>query len=463
VTMSTTTSGATIFYTDDGTAPTHNGSAATGTTQIYASPYSVLPCGEATLEALAYKAGYLDSTTKTDNVFNGGGGCNSPPPAGGGPNTPSATVTIFSVWDGDWAILEEYTTGNVLVEKYLQGYHGLVKTFQTVAYYYQDELGSTSHVADGSGGLIESYQYDLYGKPRVYNASGVYQPGATPQAQDLFTGQRWRSELGLYDDRNRFMSPDLGRFLQPDPIGFKGDASNLYRYCGNDWANKNDPMGTTGPNPAQSEYEKNDQDAKEQDDKVYAELERVVVDDSPEGGHNEFKQGPTAAPGSSNGHDIVVPASAPSASTNSGTTNAKQNSSAPVQSSGNAPVGRSTISLPGHFQSVNVSVGGVVSVSTTYTRDIYNRRYISLGFNVGFSPPVSLSGSISDLTNRPANRDTLQEFLTGESITANAGFIYGRTLSVQPNNVQSSGTGLFMPQIGVGPSWSWQIGGGQGE
>jgi hypothetical protein len=31
--------------------------------------------------------------------------------------------------------------------------------------------------------------------------------------------------------------------LQPDPIGFKGDASNLYRYCGNDWANRTDPMG----------------------------------------------------------------------------------------------------------------------------------------------------------------------------------------------------------------------------
>jgi RHS repeat-associated protein len=61
--------------------------------------------------------------------------------------------------------------------------------------------------------------------------------------KDLFTGQRWIPELGLYDDRNRFMSPDLGRFLQPDPIGFKGDASNLYRYCGNDWANRTDPLG----------------------------------------------------------------------------------------------------------------------------------------------------------------------------------------------------------------------------
>jgi uncharacterized protein RhaS with RHS repeats len=51
------------------------------------------------------------------------------------------------------------------------------------------------------------------------------------------------SELGLYDLRNRFMSPEMGRFLQPDPIGFKGDASNLYRYCHNDPEDFTDPMG----------------------------------------------------------------------------------------------------------------------------------------------------------------------------------------------------------------------------
>jgi uncharacterized protein RhaS with RHS repeats len=39
------------------------------------------------------------------------------------------------------------------------------------------------------------------------------------------------------------MSPDLGRFLQPDPIGFNGDASNLYRYCGNDPVDRTDPTG----------------------------------------------------------------------------------------------------------------------------------------------------------------------------------------------------------------------------
>jgi RHS repeat-associated protein len=151
----------------------------------------------------------------------------------------------FSVWDGDWAILEEYGPSNVVAQKYLQGYHGLVKTLVgTGTYYYQDELGSTSHIANASGALLEYYRYDLYGKPRYFNSSGTEITSSAYNIVDLGNGgARWMTQLALYDDRNRFMSPALGRFIQPDPIGFKGDASNLYRYCGNDWANRTDPTG----------------------------------------------------------------------------------------------------------------------------------------------------------------------------------------------------------------------------
>jgi len=160
---------------------------------------------------------------------------------------------VFSVWDGDWALLEEYGTENTLLESYVQGLHGLVKTVISNIYYYQDSLGSTSHIADASGQLLESYRYDLYGAPKYFAADGTPLPnGSGYGVRDLFAGQRWMPELGLYDDRNRFMSPDLGRFLQPDPIGFKGDGSNLYRYCGNDWANRTDPMGL-GPNITDNE------------------------------------------------------------------------------------------------------------------------------------------------------------------------------------------------------------------
>ena len=156
-------------------------------------------------------------------------------------------TTVFSVWDGDWALLEEYDSSGNLFEGYVQGYHGLVKTLVSNIYYYQDELGSTSHIADSTGHLLENYLYNQYGKPTYLDASGNPLPqGSNYNVRDLFTGQRFVTEIGLYDDRNRFMSPDLGRFLQPDPIGFKGDASNLYRYCGNDWANRSDPMGTNG-------------------------------------------------------------------------------------------------------------------------------------------------------------------------------------------------------------------------
>ncbi len=122
--------------------------------------------------------------------------------------------------------------------------------------YYQDELGSTSHVADATGQLLEYYKYDLYGKPTYFDSTSQPLNSPTYGVKDLFTGQRWIVELGLYDDRNRFMSPDLGRFLQPDPIGFKGDASNLYRYCGNDWANKKDPMGLEVPGVADPNFDR---------------------------------------------------------------------------------------------------------------------------------------------------------------------------------------------------------------
>ena len=154
------------------------------------------------------------------------------------------TTTIFSVWDGDWTLLEECDNTGARIEGYVEGYHGLVKTLVNSVYYYQDELGSTSHIADVHGALLEYYKYDLYGKPTYFNSASQQLTSSTYGVKDLFTGQRWIVEIGLYDDRNRFMSPDLGRFLQPDPIGFKGDASNLYRYCGNDWANRSDPMGT---------------------------------------------------------------------------------------------------------------------------------------------------------------------------------------------------------------------------
>ena len=84
----------------------------------------------------------------------------------------------------------------------------------------------------------------------------------------MYTGREWIAELGIYDYRHRYYNPELGRFLQTDPIGLQTEGAklsaaqkalfspggvapeafttsemNLYRYCGDDPVNKTDPMG----------------------------------------------------------------------------------------------------------------------------------------------------------------------------------------------------------------------------
>jgi RHS repeat-associated protein len=99
-------------------------------------------------------------------------------------------------------------------------------------------------VADNSGQLKEWYRYDLWGLPVFLSPSNtVLSASNYPSVKHLFTGQQWYSDVKLYNLRNRFYSPDMGRFLQPDPIGFEGDATNLYRYCGNNSLNLTDPLG----------------------------------------------------------------------------------------------------------------------------------------------------------------------------------------------------------------------------
>ena len=155
-------------------------------------------------------------------------------------------VTTYSAWDG-WNLMQEYRNGNITAT-YVHEAGGLVKEMLTNNYYYQDGSGSTSHLANSGGALLEWYRYDLHGTPIVYN-SGDYQISGSGFDLHLFTGQQWYSEVGLYDLRNRFYSPDIGRFLQPDPIGFKGDATNLYRYCGNNPVTLADPSGLEAPWP----------------------------------------------------------------------------------------------------------------------------------------------------------------------------------------------------------------------
>ncbi len=97
--------------------------------------------------------------------------------------------------------------------------------------FVHDLLGSVVATMASSTGTLSRFGY------RPYGASTA---PATPFG---FTGQRLDAEAGgLYYFRARAYSPRLGRFLQPDPIGYDGGL-NLYAYVGNDPLNLIDPYG----------------------------------------------------------------------------------------------------------------------------------------------------------------------------------------------------------------------------
>jgi RHS repeat-associated protein len=157
-------------------------------------------------------------------------------------------VTTYNVWDG-WSLIEERSSSNALLNTYVYGAGEIIEriTGATSYFYYQDGVGNTSHVSDATGNLLESYKYSTFGQVTVYDSGGaIRKTGSSYDVRHLYTGQMWMPQAKLYDYRNRVYSPTLTRFLQPDPIGFAGDPSNLYRYCGNDSVNRIDPYGENG-------------------------------------------------------------------------------------------------------------------------------------------------------------------------------------------------------------------------
>jgi len=115
------------------------------------------------------------------------------------------------------------------------------------SYHQYDAQGNCILLTDTNGGIREQYDYDAFGMPYVYNATGARIGGSAQWGNRfLFTGREWLKDLKVYDYRNRIYQPELGRFLQPDPQEFEAGDYNLYRYCHNDPVNGSDPMGLLG-------------------------------------------------------------------------------------------------------------------------------------------------------------------------------------------------------------------------
>jgi RHS repeat-associated protein len=104
------------------------------------------------------------------------------------------------------------------------------------------------------GTLVERYDYDPYGRTYIEhwdptandNAGGWVRTTASFYGNPIaWTAQRYDAGVGLYQFYARTYSPELGRWLQRDPLGYV-DGVNLYEYVRSSPAGLVDPLGFCG-------------------------------------------------------------------------------------------------------------------------------------------------------------------------------------------------------------------------
>jgi RHS repeat-associated protein len=164
------------------------------------------------------------------------------------------TTQVKYVYDGSH-ILAEYNNAGTLLRKYVHGpcvdepicMIEASGTYAGTHYYHYDALGSCVAMTNSAGNVVQLYEYSVYGQVA---ASDADHPN-----RFMFTGREFEKDTGLYYYRARYYHPEIGRFLQTDPLGY-GDGMNLYRYCRNGPMNSTDPLGLKAePNRVRDKFE----------------------------------------------------------------------------------------------------------------------------------------------------------------------------------------------------------------
>ena len=99
-----------------------------------------------------------------------------------------------------------------------------------------DNNGNITDYVSEDGEVVASYEYDAFG--RTISQSGAM----ADEFPFRFSTKYYDAEAKLYYYGERFYSPELGRWLNRDPIEEDG-GGNLYMFCGNNGVGKVDPMG----------------------------------------------------------------------------------------------------------------------------------------------------------------------------------------------------------------------------
>jgi RHS repeat-associated protein len=119
--------------------------------------------------------------------------------------------TVFHYDQNGLLITESTRTGNIKAEYvYLNGQPLAKIENNNIYYYHNDHLGTPILMTDSSGAVVWQGEYLPFGEPVLVSGS------VTNNLR--FPGQYFDSETGLHQNWHRDYMPEVGRYVQSDPI-----------------------------------------------------------------------------------------------------------------------------------------------------------------------------------------------------------------------------------------------------
>jgi RHS repeat-associated protein len=131
------------------------------------------------------------------------------------------------------SVARSYVYGRQRISQYQP-----INSTWTPSFYGYDGFGSVRTLADSTGTVTDSYDYDAWG-------NAVNTTGSTPNAY-LYRGEQYDSDLNLYYLRARYFNPLSGRLLTRDPETGRTRMPvtlHKYLYAGADPVGLWDPSG----------------------------------------------------------------------------------------------------------------------------------------------------------------------------------------------------------------------------
>jgi RHS repeat-associated protein len=147
------------------------------------------------------------------------------------------------LWDGVEIAQERTADGGTVLRQFFK--QGFVDTDGTVLFYTKDHLGSVRELTDGTQAVQARYDYDPYGRMVQVSGSRISPVG--------YAGLVWHAQSGLDFAVHRAYDPNLGRWINRDPIGEYGGI-NLYAYVAGNVINANDLLGYCYQNASDVTY-----------------------------------------------------------------------------------------------------------------------------------------------------------------------------------------------------------------